>query len=58
MLRLSFPMLKKLQPLGARVLIRRTQAAKQTKAGVLIPEQIAGKINEGIVVAVAAGNQD
>uniref|UniRef100_A0A0A9WPY2 Heat shock protein, mitochondrial n=1 Tax=Lygus hesperus TaxID=30085 RepID=A0A0A9WPY2_LYGHE len=58
MLRLSSAMLKKLQPLGSRVLVRRTQAAKQTKAGILIPEQVAGKINEGTVVGVAAGTKD
>lgn len=58
MFRVTIPALKKLQPLGQRVLIKRTQAAKQTKAGILIPEQIAGKINEGTVIAVAAGNKD
>lgn len=58
MLRFTTPVLKKLQPLGQRVLVKRVQAAKQTKAGVLIPEQIAGKINEGTVVAVAAGCKD
>lgn len=58
MFRCTVPALKKLQPLGQRVLVKRTQAAKQTKAGVLIPEQVAGKVNEGTVVAVAAANND
>ncbi|EPY27929.1 chaperonin GroES [Strigomonas culicis] len=58
MFRFTAPVLKKLQPLGNRVLVKRTQAAKQTKAGILIPEQVAGKINEGKVVAVAAANKD
>lgn len=58
MFRFTAPVLKKLQPLGERVLIKRTLPAKQTKAGILIPEQVAGKINEGTVVAVAAANKD
>ena len=58
MFRTTLPVLKKLQPLGERVLVKRTQAAKQTKAGVLIPEQVAGKVNEGTVVAVAVANKD
>ena len=58
MFRFTAPALKKLQPLGERVLVKRTQAAKQTKAGILIPEQVAGKVNEGTVVSVAAANKD
>eukprot|EP00331_Platyophrya_macrostoma_P026383 CAMPEP_0176433124 /NCGR_PEP_ID=MMETSP0127-20121128/15819_1 /TAXON_ID=938130 /ORGANISM="Platyophrya macrostoma, Strain WH" /LENGTH=100 /DNA_ID=CAMNT_0017815459 /DNA_START=42 /DNA_END=344 /DNA_ORIENTATION=+ len=58
MFRCTIPALKKLQPLGERVLVKRTSAAKQTKAGILIPEQVAGKVNEGTVVAVAAGTKD
>ncbi|ORC87626.1 10 kDa heat shock protein [Trypanosoma theileri] len=58
MFRATVPALRKLQPLGQRVLVRRTMPAKQTKAGVLIPEQIAGKVNEGTVVAVAAASKD
>ena len=58
MFRVSMPMLKSLKPLGERVLVKRTLAAKQTKAGVLIPEQVAGKLNEGTVVAVGAGTKD
>ncbi|KEG06538.1 10 kDa heat shock protein [Trypanosoma grayi] len=58
MFRATSAALKTLQPLGQRVLVKRTLPAKQTKAGVLIPEQIAGKINEGTVVAVAAASKD
>eukprot|EP00796_Vickermania_ingenoplastis_P009192 gene9192-6469_t len=58
MFRFTVPALKKLTPLGQRVLVKRTAAAKQTKAGILIPEQVAGKINEGTIVAVAAGTKD
>ncbi|RNE95515.1 10 kDa heat shock protein, partial [Trypanosoma conorhini] len=58
MFRATFSALRKLQPLGPRVLVKRTLAAKQTKAGVLIPEQVAGKVNEGTVVAVAAATKD
>ena len=49
---------KQLQPLGERVLVKRMAAAKETKAGILIPEHVAGKVNEGTVVAVAAGSND
>ena len=59
MLRFTAPAYKKfLQPLGERVLVKRTLAAKETKAGILIPEQIAGKVNEGTVVSVAAASKD
>jgi chaperonin GroES len=43
-----------LTPLGDRVLVKRVMPAKETKSGILIPEQVAGKVNEGTVVAVAA----
>ena len=58
MLRCSAVFRKKLQPLGERVLVKRVAAAKETKSGILIPEQVAGKVNEGTVVAVAAGTKD
>ena len=59
MLRFSRSLHKKsLQPLGQRVLVKRTLAAKETKSGILIPEQVAGKVNEGTVIAVAAKNAD
>ena len=31
---------------------------KETKTGILIPEQAQGKLNEGTVVAVATGTKD
>ncbi len=59
MFRCTIPFMKKsLQPLGERVLVKRTLAAKETKAGILIPEQVAGKVNEGTVIAVAAASKD
>lgn len=59
MFRCSLPFFKKsLQPLGERVLIKRTLAAKETKSGILIPQQVAGKVNEGTVIAVAAESKD
>eukprot|EP00759_Apiculatamorpha_spiralis_P023027 PhF_6_TR26961/c1_g3_i4/m.39322/K04078/groES, HSPE1; chaperonin GroES len=49
---------KSIQPLGQRVLVRRVEAAKETKSGILIPEQAQGRVNEGKVMAVAEGNKD
>ena len=49
---------KTLTPLGDRVLIKRVMPAKETKSGILIPEQVAGKVNEGTVISVAAGSKD
>ena len=49
---------KSIKPLGKRVLIRRTEAMKETKTGILIPEQAQSKLNEGTVLAVAAGTKD
>ena len=59
MFRASSSLCKKaLLPLGQRVLVKRTLAAKETKSGILIPEQIAGKVNEATVIAVAAGTKE
>jgi chaperonin GroES len=58
MFRASFVARKSLQPLGERVLVKRMAAAKETKSGILIPEQVAGKVNEATVVAVAPENKD
>ena len=49
---------KSLQPLGQRVLVQRVMPAKETKAGILIPQAVAGKVNEGTVVSVAKANND
>jgi chaperonin GroES len=58
MFRCSAVFRKQLQPLGERVLVKRMAAAKETKSGILIPEQVAGKVNEGTVTAVAAESKD
>ena len=58
MFRASALFRKSLQPLGERVLVKRLAAAKETKAGILIPEQVAGKVNEATVVAVGKATSD
>lgn len=58
MFRSSAVFRKQLQPLGERVLVRRTAAAKETKSGILIPDQVAGKVNEGTVIAVAKASTE
>eukprot|EP00758_Cryptobia_borreli_P001271 Tbor_TRINITY_DN2088_c0_g1::TRINITY_DN2088_c0_g1_i1::g.12055::m.12055/K04078/groES, HSPE1; chaperonin GroES len=58
MFRISPIALKTLKPLGERVLIRRTAAVKETTAGILIPDKLAGKLNEGTVVSVAAAGKE
>ena len=58
MFRLSARVQKAIQPLGERVLVRRVEAAKQTKSGILIPEQAQGRVNEGKVIAVANANKE
>jgi chaperonin GroES len=54
----SVALKKSLVPVGERVLVKRAVAAKETKSGLLIPTAAAGKMNEGTVVAVAAGTKD
>ncbi len=46
--------MKKIRPLGKRVLIRRATAA-QTKGGILLPESAQEKPKEGEVLAVGEG---
>lgn len=58
MFRFTAPALKQLQPLGQRVLVKRVLPAKETKAGILIPEAVGGKVNEGTVIAVAAKSKE
>eukprot|EP00760_Papus_ankaliazontas_P029775 PhM_4_TR4458/c1_g1_i1/m.44363/K04078/groES, HSPE1; chaperonin GroES len=58
MFRFSARLQKAITPLGRRVLVKRVEAAKETKSGILIPEQAQGRVNEGKVVAVAAGNSE
>ncbi|MEI8124832.1 MAG: co-chaperone GroES [Parachlamydiaceae bacterium] len=46
--------MKKIQPLGNRVLIQRSKAAT-TKGGILLPDSAQEKPKEGTVVAVGPG---
>lgn len=47
--------MKKIRPLGNRVLIRRA-TAKTTKGGILLPEAAQEKPKEGEVIAVGPGS--
>ena len=47
--------LRKLLPLGDRVLVRRVIAATKTPGGLLLPESKIAKSNEGEVLAVGPG---
>ena len=44
-----------LRPMGDRVLVRRTEAAKVSKGGVFIPEKAQDKPQEGTVLSVGNG---
>lgn len=48
---------KKIKPLGNRVLIKRSQA-KTSKGGILLPETAKEKPKQGEVVAVGPGKMD
>eukprot|EP00669_Euglena_mutabilis_P008662 TRINITY_DN367_c0_g1_i4.p1 TRINITY_DN367_c0_g1~~TRINITY_DN367_c0_g1_i4.p1 ORF type:complete len:100 (-),score=15.18 TRINITY_DN367_c0_g1_i4:199-498(-) len=50
--------LKRLVPLGDRVLVQRVVTAKETKSGVLLPETSVKKTNEGTVIEVGPGTKD
>jgi chaperonin GroES len=50
-------MVKKIKPLGNRIVIKR-QEAKTTKGGILLPETAQEKPRQGVVVAVGAGKVD
>eukprot|EP00937_MAST-01D_sp_MAST-1D-sp2_P006516 g6516.t1 len=47
--------LRKLIPLGDRILVRRLESVTQTAGGVFLPESGVKKANEGEVVAVGPG---
>lgn len=49
--------MKKIRPLGNRVLIQRAKA-QTTKGGILLPDSAAEKPKEGTVVAVGPGKID
>lgn len=48
---------RRLIPLLDRVLIERAQAAAKSAGGVLLPESVVSKVNEGLVVAVGPGRR-
>jgi len=49
--------MKKIKPLGNRVLIQRSKALS-TKGGILLPDSAQEKPKEGIVIAVGPGKID
>ncbi|KAG2442652.1 hypothetical protein HXX76_002736 [Chlamydomonas incerta] len=49
---------RRLIPLLDRVLIDKVQAVSKTAGGVLLPESVTQKVNEGIVVAVGPGRRN
>lgn len=49
--------IKKIKPLGNRVLVKRSEA-KVTKGGILLPESAQEKPKQGEVVAVGPGKMD
>eukprot|EP00992_Anisonema_acinus_P013151 TRINITY_DN8577_c0_g1_i1.p2 TRINITY_DN8577_c0_g1~~TRINITY_DN8577_c0_g1_i1.p2 ORF type:complete len:101 (-),score=21.72 TRINITY_DN8577_c0_g1_i1:86-388(-) len=58
MFRTSTILRKAITPLADRVLIQRATTAKETKSGILIPEQAVKKSNEGTVLEVGPGTKD
>lgn len=49
--------MKKIQPIGNRIVVRRKEA-KATKGGILLPETAQQKPKEGEVIAVGPGKTD
>lgn len=49
--------MKKIKPLGNRVLIQRSKA-QTTKGGILLPDSAQEKPKEGVVIAVGPGKID
>lgn len=49
--------MKKIKPLGNRVLIQRSKA-QTTKGGILLPDSAQEKPKEGVVVAIGPGKID
>ncbi|XP_050534946.1 10 kDa heat shock protein, mitochondrial-like [Daktulosphaira vitifoliae] len=48
----------KFRPLFDRVLVKKVEALKQTKGGIMLPENSAKKVLEGTVVAVGPGGRN
>ncbi|PNH05805.1 chaperonin [Tetrabaena socialis] len=49
---------RRLIPLLDRVLIDKVQAATKSTGGILLPESVSQKVNEGLVVAVGPGRRN
>jgi chaperonin GroES len=47
-----------LRPRGARVLVRPVEIEQNRESGIFIPQSVAKKSNEGIVVAIGPGTKD
>ena len=47
----------KLNPLHDRVVVRRVEADTKTSTGIIIPDNVAEKPDQGIVLAVGAGKR-
>jgi chaperonin GroES len=48
----------KFRPLGDRVLVKRVEEESKTKGGIIIPDTVKEKPQEGEVVAVGPGGRD
>ena len=46
------------RPLGDRVLVRRVEEEQKTKGGIIIPDTVKEKPQEGLVIAVGPGARD
>ena len=46
------------RPLGDRVLVRRVEEEEKTRGGIIIPDTVKEKPQEGEVIAVGAGARD
>jgi len=49
--------IKKLKPLGNRILVQRSEA-KTSKGGIILPDTVQEKPRQGIVIAIGAGEVD
>ena len=50
--------MKKLKPLGDRVLVKRIEPEETKKGGIIIPDTVKEKPQEGEIVAVGPGKMD
>ena len=48
----------KFKPLGDRILIRQLEAKEQTKGGIVIPDTVKEKPQEGEIIAVGEGKKN